>query len=120
MRRLCVVASIALLTAVSCSSDGEESTADVVNGASTCQELLDGIDFTEISADEAVLVARRMYEIAAEQVADDGSLDEEMPCSTIIRRIEDNYPDAVTDGYRQVTLDDETRAVLVEVWGTPG
>jgi hypothetical protein len=105
---------------VSCGSDGEESTSDVVDGASTCQDLLDGIDFTEISAEEAVLVASRMYEIAADQVADDGVLDEQMPRGTIVRRIEDNDPDAVTDGYRQVSLDDQIRAALAEVWGTPG
>ncbi len=118
--RLVGVAACVATLVTACGSDGGASTADVVNDASTCQDLLDEIDFTEISEDEAVLVASRMYEIAAEQVADDGVIDEEFPCSTVIRRIDDVYPDAITDGYREVTLDDETRDALAEVWGTPG
>ena len=106
--------------AAACGSDDDASTAEVATDATTCQELVDEIDFTEISEDDAILVASRMYEIAGEQVADGGVVDEEFPCSTIIRRIEDRFPDAVTDGYRKVELDDETKSALAELWGTPG
>lgn len=106
--------------AAACGSDDDASTAAVATDATTCQQLVDEIDFTEISEDDAILVASRMYEIAGGQVADDGVVDEELPCSTIIRRIEDRFPDAVTDGYRKVELDDETKSALAELWGTPG
>lgn len=118
--RVACALSCLVVLAAACGSDEDASTTETVNDAATCQELVDEVDFTEISEEDAILVASRMYEIAGEQVADDGLVDEEFPCSTIIRRIEDRFPDAVTDGYREVVLDDDTRAALAELWGTPG
>jgi hypothetical protein len=97
---------------VGCSDEGDnESVTDVVGDASTCQEILDGVQFADLDADGAAVVADRMLSIASEQVADDGVIEEKVACSTIIRELDEVHPGAV-EGTDLERLEEETRAEL--------
>ena len=115
-RRNTLVVSAIILAALSglvgCSDDGgSESVTDVVGEVSTCQEILDGVEFADLDADQAVVVADRMYSIASEQVAGDGVIEEKFACSTIIRELDEVHPSAVEDVDLE-RLEEETRAAL--------
>ena len=91
--------------------DGDGSIIEVIGEMSSCQEILDGVEFAELDANEAEVVADRMYAIASDQVADDGVVEEYVPCSTVIRELDDVHPDAV-EGTDLERLEEETRAEL--------